>query len=190
MAKAFEGKVPVLDDNLADGIAQGFPDWSPTGEKSWALALSRRPQDRHAQGRRLAERSPRVVILQQAKNKSRSYYKAWDPATSEGERPICASLDGIVPDARRAGENNPISARCCPAQRSGKNDPQTGRRGRECTEYKAGSLFLSCRTRPKPLFGKPILDPDVPAGAAGQPAVARRHGRTPCGTRGFIIRPT
>lgn len=154
MAKAFEGRVS-LDDNLADGIAQGFPIVAYKG-KIWAL--------RYRGDRKIVTRkddgSPSghldVIILQQAKNKSRSYYKAWDPVASEGERPICASLDGIVPDIDVQEKQSDTCALC--PRSIWKNDPVTNRRGRECTEYKRLAVLVM-PNQTEPLFGKPILDP-------------------------------
>jgi hypothetical protein len=80
-----------------------------------------------------------LVILNQARSKSKSYYPKWDPNQSEGERPICASLAGIVPDDDVQQKQSDTCA-LCP-----KNKWYTapdGRKKRDCTDYKRLAVFL------------------------------------------------
>lgn len=154
MAKAFQGKVS-LDDSLADGIGQSYPIIAYKG-KIWAL--------RHRGERKIVTRpddgSPSghldVIILQQGKGKAKSFYKAYDPSTSEGERPICASIDGIVPDAD-VQLKQAESCALCP-RNVWKTDPDSGRKGRECSDYKRLAVLVM-PTQSAAVFGQPLMEP-------------------------------
>jgi hypothetical protein len=155
MAKAFQGKVNPHDDNLADGIGQSYPVIAYKG-KIWAL--------RHRGERKIVIRpddgSPSghldVVILAQAKSKSKSYYKKFDPGTSEGDRPICASIDGVVPDSDVTQKQSDTCALC---QRNvWKTDPQTGRKGRDCTDYKRLAVLVA-PNQSSAALGSPLVEP-------------------------------
>src|SRR5882757_2838340 len=94
IAQAIAGK----QDSLADGIGQSYAVLQYKG-KVWTL--------RHRGERHIIVRpddgSPSnyidVIILNQNSHKSKSYYKDFDQNSSEGARPICASIDGVKPDA-------------------------------------------------------------------------------------------
>jgi len=154
MAKVFQGRVN-LDDNLADGIGQSYPIIRIKG-KIWSIQhrgerkIVSRPDDGSPSGHL------DVVILEQAKGKSKSYYKKYDAGTSDGDRPICASIDGIVPDDDVQAKQNDTCALC---QRNvWKTDPETGRRGRECTDYKRLAVLVM-PNQTTPLFGQALLEP-------------------------------
>jgi len=143
------------DDNLSEGIGQSYPVIGYKG-KVWSL---RHRGERH-NFIRLDDGSPSsyidVVILGQAKQKSKSFYKKFDPNTSEGDRPICASLDGIKPDADVAQKQCDNCALC--PRNEWKTDPVTGRKGRECTDYKRLAVLI-LPTQTKAILGEPLLEP-------------------------------
>jgi hypothetical protein len=96
------------------------------------------------------------VILTQAKGLSKSYYKKYDPGTSEGDRPICASMDGITPDIDVSVKQSDHCALCI--RNVWKADPDTGRRGRECSDYKRLAVLVM-PSQTTPLFGHALLEP-------------------------------
>jgi hypothetical protein len=155
LAKAFQGQAGTHDDSLSDGIGQSFPIISIRG-KIWALRYRGerkvvvRPDDGSPSGHL------DVVILAAAKNKSKSYYKKYDTNQPEGERPICASLDGIVPD-EDVVEKQSDSCALCP-RNVWKADPDTGRKGRECTDYKRLAVFVE-PGQSKLALGSPLTEP-------------------------------
>jgi hypothetical protein len=161
VSKLFQGKVNAQEDNLSDGIGQSYPIIAYKG-KIWAL--------RHRGERKIVTRpddgSPSghldVVILDYNKAKSRSYYKKYDASTSEGDRPICASIDGVVPDDDVTQKQSDSCALC---QRNvWKTDADTGRKGRECSEYKRVAV---------------LVHPDQSAAALGMPMAEPMFLRVP-----------
>lgn len=161
MAKVFQGRVSVEDDKLSDGIAQGFPVMHYKG-KIWALKYrgDRKVITRKDDGTPSGHLD--VVILKQAKGKSKQFYKgAYDPNSSEGMPPTCTSMDGIVPDA---GVPERQSEACALCPRNVWKADANGRRGRECSDRKRLAILVM-PNQTEPLFGKPVLDPillDVP----------------------------
>jgi hypothetical protein len=97
-----------------------------------------------------------VVILGQAKQKSKSFYKKYDPNTSDGDRPICSSIDGVTPDQDVTTKQSETCALC--PRNVWKTDPATGRKGRECTDYKRLAVLV-LPTQTKPLLGQPLMEP-------------------------------
>lgn len=155
MSQAFtQGGLNAQDDTLAEGIGQSYgvigykgKVWSGRyrGEKKSFI----RPDD----GTPASYLD--VIVLGQAKSKSKSYYKAFDVNSSEGERPLCASIDGILPDADATVKQCDTCALC--PRNAWKLQPN-GRKGRECTDYKRlAVLVLPSQT--KPVFGQPIMEP-------------------------------
>jgi len=147
------------EENLSDGIGSSYGVLNYKG-KVWSLRyrgekkIFVRPDDGQPTG------YIDVVILHQAKVKSKSYFKAYDPGgTSEGERPICASIDGINADADvavRQGVNGDGVCALCP-----RNEWKTlpnGKKGRECQDYKRLAVLL-LPNQTKVLFGEPLMEP-------------------------------
>lgn len=160
-AKAFSALNPQ-DDNLAEGIGQSYGVIGYKG-KVWSL---RYRGERH-NFVRPDDGTPSsyidVVILGQAKQKSKSLYKAYDKDTSEGDRPLCSSIDGTVPDAGVLMPNGdatphaPLACAVCP-KNVWKTDPQTGRKGRDCTDYKRLAVLV-LPTQTKAILGAPLMEP-------------------------------
>lgn len=156
MSQAFANAgLNAAEDNLADGIGQSY---GVVGYKGKVWSLRYRGQRHNII--RPDDGTPSafldVIILGQAKGKSKSYYKAYDPTTSDGDRPICSSIDGIVPDLDVV-EKQCDSCVLCP-KNIFKTNPQTGRKGRECTDYKRLAVLI-LPTQTTPILGQALLEP-------------------------------
>lgn len=96
-----------------------------------------------------------VIILRQGKGKSKSYYPSWDQ-DSKGERPTCASMNGIVPDAD-VQQRQAESCAVCPHNVF--KTMANGRKGKECSDYKRLAVFV-LPSHTAPLFaGQPLIEP-------------------------------
>jgi hypothetical protein len=153
-AQAFQSLNPQAD-NLSDGIGQGYPVLSYKG-KVWSL----RHRGEKKNFVRLDDGTPSsyldVVILGQAKSKSKSFYPKFDQ-DSAGERPTCSSIDGITPDPDVTTKQADACALC--PRNVWKTNPQTGKKGRECTDYKRLAVLLLPTMSAPVNNGQPIMDP-------------------------------
>lgn len=154
MSSAFAAQLNAADDNLSEGIGQSYPVIGYKG-KVWSIRYrgERKTVLRPDDGTPSSYLD--VVILGQAPTKSKSFYKKYDPNTSDGDRPLCASMDGIVPDADVTAKQSESCALC--PRNVWKTDPQTGRKGRECTDYKRLAVLI-LPTQTKPTLGQPLLE--------------------------------
>ena len=154
MSQAFAATLNAQDDNLASGIGQSYGVIGYKG-KVW----SGRYRGERRNFLRPDDGTPAsyldVIILGQAATKSKSYYKKFDPNQSEGDRPICSSMDSITPDAD-VTQKQCDTCTLCP-RNVWKTDPQTGRKGRECTDYKRLAVLV-LPTQSKPTFGQAIME--------------------------------
>lgn len=153
-AKAFQSLDPS-SENLADGIGQSYGILNYKG-KVWSIRVRGekktfvRPDDGTPAG------YLDCIILQQAKVKSKSYFKKYDPnGSSEGERPICSSIDGIIPDADVATKQAEACAVC--PKNVWKTD-ENGRKGRDCQDYKRLAVLLLPAVT-KQMFGEALMEP-------------------------------
>lgn len=97
-----------------------------------------------------------VIILRQAKSKSKSYYEGgYVPGQSDGKPPTCASMDGVAPDDGVTAKQADSCVLC--AHNVWKQDA-TGRRGRDCSDYKRLSVMLMPNVTAK-MLGAPLLEP-------------------------------
>ena len=94
-----------------------------------------------------------VIILRSAKNKSKSYYPEYQEGASD--RPICASLDGIVPDEDVQQKQSNACAVC--PRNVWKTTPD-GRKKRECADFKRLAVLLM-PAQTKAMFGTPLMEP-------------------------------
>ena len=94
-----------------------------------------------------------VIILSAADHKSKSYYKAFDQG-SEGERPICASMDGLVPDLDVVQKQSDTCALC---PHNEWKVQANGKKGRDCADYKRLAVVMLPAVT-KALFGEPIME--------------------------------
>jgi len=160
---AFKGVAPaaafkVLDpqsESLADGIGSSYGIIGYKG-KVWSLRLRGdtfnfvRPDD----GSPAAWLD--VIILRQLPNKSKSYYLENSYQDGQiGTRPLCASLDGVVPDA---DITTPQASACAICPRNVFKIRPDGKKTRECSDFKRlAVLILPSLT--KALLGAPLMEP-------------------------------
>lgn len=155
MSSAFATQLNAQEDNLSEGIGQSYAVIGYKG-KVWSLRYRGerktiiRPDDGTPCG------YLDVIILGKGKQKSKSYYKEYDPASSDGERPICASMDGVVPDLDVLDKQCESCALC--PRNVWKTNPATGRKGRDCTDYMRLAVLI-LPTQTEPILGSPLLEP-------------------------------
>jgi hypothetical protein len=154
-ADAFRQLAVNGEDSLSEGIGQGYPVIGYRG-KTWSVRYrgERKNIIRPDDGTPAAYLD--VIILGQAKNKSKSFYKKYEPGQSDGERPICSSIDGVRPDPDVTSQQSATCALC--PRNVWRTDPNTGRKGRECTDYKRLAVLI-VPTQTTPVFGAPLLEP-------------------------------
>lgn len=153
-AKAFQ-QLAGKGDSLAVGIGQSYGVLGYKG-KVWSL----RYRGERKTFVRPDDGTPAnyldVIILGQAKNKSKSFFAKYDPNSGDGgDRPLCSSIDGVLPDDDVTQKQAESCALC--ARNVWKTDPATGRRGRECTDYKRlAVLVLPPQTRA--ILGQALME--------------------------------
>lgn len=150
-AQAFQKLIGT--ESLSEGIGQGYPVIGYKG-KVWSL----RVRGQRYNILRPDDGTPSsyldVIILGTAKAKSKSYYK--DFKDGDNSPPLCSSIDGLVPDADVPMKQADNCALC--PMNQWKTDPKTGRKGRECTDYKRlAVLILPPQT--KPILGQALVEP-------------------------------
>jgi hypothetical protein len=104
------------------------------------------------------------IILRSARQKSKSLYEGFDENQSDGKRPLCASLDGIVPDDEYDPPQSPTCALC--PRNNWHTNPQ-GKKVKDCTDYKRLAVLIAPALT-VPFFGQALLEPvflRVPAGS-------------------------
>lgn len=155
---ASQAPAPAFDtlepEDLSEGIGGSYGILGYRG-KTWSLRVSgnthvfTRPED----GSPINHID--VIILRQGKGKSKSYYPTWDDNVS-GERPTCASLDGITPDA---DIEQPQASSCTLCPHNVFKTLANGRKGKECSDYKRLAVLV-LPTQTAPLFaGVPLIEP-------------------------------
>lgn len=141
------------EDSLSDGIGQGYPVIGYKG-KTWTLRVR---GERHLIVRQ-DDGTPSpyldVIILDQADHKSKSYYPSYDQNT-DGERPTCASLDGVVPDNDVMQKQSETCALC---PRNVWKVDQRGIKTRECSDYKRLAVLILPSVT-KAVMGEPLMEP-------------------------------
>jgi hypothetical protein len=150
-AKAF-ASLPAV--NLADGIGQSYGIVGYRG-KVWSLRYRGERKNIVRPDDGTPSNYLDVIILGQAEGKSKSYFKKFDP-NSEGDGPLCSSIDGVVPDPDVPAKQSETCALC--PRNVWKTDPQTGRKGRECTDYKRLAVLI-LPTQTKPILGQSLMEP-------------------------------
>jgi hypothetical protein len=97
-----------------------------------------------------------VVILRQARAKSKSYYKSgFEQEGSDGKRPTCASLDGIKPDPDVMEKQADVCGLC--PMNEWKTDTN-GKKTRECSDYKRLAVLI-LPNQTVSLYGQPLMEP-------------------------------
>lgn len=144
------------EENLSEGIGHGYGVIGYKG-KVWSLRVRGEKYNfvRVDDGTPLSYID--VIVLSSAKQKSKSFYKKYDPnGSSEGDRPICSSIDGIKPDPD-GDMFGKTGCQLCP-RNEWKVNPQNGKKGRECTDYKRLAVLV-LPTLTTPLLGAPLMEP-------------------------------
>lgn len=154
-AAAFQAALNTGEqESLADGIGASYGIIGYKG-KVWSL----RYRGNKYTFTRPDDNSPiayiDVIILRQARNKSKSYYGAYDPNSSEGQRPICASMDGVKPDLD-VTEKQCDTCAVCP--RNVWKTDANGRKSRECTDFKRLAVLL-LPNQTQRMLGAPLMEP-------------------------------
>lgn len=141
-------------DNLAEGIGQSYGVINYKG-RNWSL----RYRGQRYQIVRPDDGTPSafldVIILDAAAAKSKSYYTKWDPNQSEGERPLCSSIDGITPDP---DSKEPQCTACAICPRNEWKMQTNGKNGRECQDYKRLAVLLMPNVTER-IMGQKLLEP-------------------------------
>src|SRR5260221_1724230 len=169
---AHKGSLPVVPEKfrnrnaqeearkLGAGISSGYPIIRIRGSKWW-LSVGKDEEYRVppttivVDGKKKVVDLIDVVILRTPDFASRAYYKGYKGDRSKGERPICSSLQGIVPDPGVEKRQHPTCAGC-PRNETYTNDK--GMKVRDCSNGKRLAV-LPWPTWTQPLLGKPILRP-------------------------------
>lgn len=158
----FAGQKPAsafLDPNepiesLADGIGSSYAVLGYKG-KVWSL---RYRGEKHT-FIRSDDGSPTnhidVIILRQAHAKSKSFYQdSFVEGASDGKRPVCASLDGVTPDAEY---QPPQSNTCTLCPKNVWKTNAEGRKSRDCADYKRLAVLLLPNVT-KQMLGTPLME--------------------------------
>ena len=156
-SKAFAGIDPAVND-LSEGIGSSYGIIGYKG-KVWTLRYRGEKYtftSKMADGSVVPANSIDVIIVGQAKGKSKSYYKAYDPNQSEGERPVCSSLDSIVPDE---GVQQKQHDNCALCPRNVWKVDANGRKGRECSDYKRLAVLILPTQSATAMGGAPLMEP-------------------------------
>lgn len=141
-------------ESLADGIGSSYAVLGYKG-KVWSL---RYRGEKHT-FIRSDDGSPTnhidVIILRQAHAKSKSFYQdSFVEGASDGKRPVCASLDGVTPDA----EYQPPQANACAiCPKNVWHTNTEGRKSRDCADYKRLAVLLLPNVT-KQMLGTPLME--------------------------------
>lgn len=161
--QAFENQLPDAafsalnpqDESLADGIGQSYGVIGYKG-KVWTLRVRgethtfTRPDDG----------SPSafldVIVLRSASYRSKSWYEGGYQEGMSGQRPTCASLDGVAPDHDVLKKQSEACA-ICP-----KNEFKTnanGRKGKDCSDYKRLAVLILPSQSARLFAGQALMEP-------------------------------
>jgi hypothetical protein len=155
MASAFAGLNPQ-EDRLSDGIEQSYGIIGYKG-KTWSIRADGQKHNfvRPDDGTQAAYIDG--VIVGQNKARSKSYYPK-DKGYEDGGnlRPVCASINGVVPDPDVQQKQHDNCAMC--PRNVWLTNAQTGKKGKECSDYKR-IAFLLLPPQTERLFGKPLMEP-------------------------------
>lgn len=124
-----------LNDELTNGVGQGFPYLSIKG-KNFTLIRGDERQllTREVDGDQVPVNSINVVILRANKALSKIFYiKGYDEDESAGKKPDCWSNDGVKPDP---SAESPQSTSCaaCPHNAWGSKLTEAGKKGKACQD--------------------------------------------------------
>ena len=149
-AEAFAGH--HTEESLADGIGGGYP-LIRYGGKEWKLQLRGdviQYTDTEGYGAKYID----VVILRQARNKSKAYFPNWEEGTKDA--PVCTSMDGIVPDP---GVEERQSTTCAGCPRNVFKPNERGMKVKECSDAKRLAVFPLIPQHMLGSTGGPVVEP-------------------------------
>lgn len=154
-AQAFVEAGPV--ESLSEGIGSSYAVIGYKG-KTWSLRYKGNTHNfmrQEADGTQSPSGHIDVVILRQAHTKSKSFYDQYVPGQSEGKRPICSSIDGIVPDSDVA---TPQANACAICPKNVLKTDATGRKMKDCTDYKRLAVLV-VPSMTQAILGSPLIEP-------------------------------
>lgn len=151
MDASFQAELDASSESLSDGIGGSYGIIKYKG-KQWSLVY--RGEQFYFRGAD-GYGSPfiDVIILQQARIKSKSYFPNYEEGSTEA--PLCASIDGVVPDVGVPQKQAEACALC--PRNVWKNSPD-GKKVRECQDYKRIAVLLLPNVSAG-LLGQPLLEP-------------------------------
>jgi hypothetical protein len=98
-----------------------------------------------------------VVVLRQAEVKSKSYYPKKEGSDfNPGDRPLCASLNGVTPDV---GVPQQQAEACVLCPRNQWKTDARGKPSRECSDYKRLAVVLLPTQTARFFQGAPLMEP-------------------------------
>jgi hypothetical protein len=150
MSAAFAGLDPHADA-LTSGAGQPYGIIGYRG-KVWSFRLNGESHNINRPDDGTPSSFIDVVLLGQGAERSKTYYQKKDKF-DEGshEKPLCASIDGVVPDDGVPQKQHDNCA-LCPRNR------WLAGGGKECSDYKRLAVVIM-EPHTKPIFGKGHMDP-------------------------------
>ena len=150
------------DESLSDGIGGGYPLIRYKG-KVWKIQIR---GDVHTFVDDKGYPTPflDLIILRQAQNKSKAYFESYEENSTDA--PICASMDGIVPDP---GVLHKQSDTCAMCPRNVFKTNEKGIKAKECSDAKRLAV-VPMPAQTQKLLGAPLVEPvflRVPAASLG-----------------------
>ena len=148
---AFKAELDPNSESLSDGIGGSYGIIGYKG-KVWSLRF-RGEKHTFVKDDGYPLEYLDVIILQQAQVKSKSYFPNYEEGSDSP--PLCASIDGIVPDVGVPQKQADACALC--PRNVWKNSPD-GKKIRECQDYKRIAVLLM-PAQTKKLLGEALLEP-------------------------------
>jgi hypothetical protein len=151
----------VDDDSLADGIGVSYPLIKYKG-KVWSLQYKGKNHIITDPTTGYASPFIDVVVLNGAATKSKAYFENWEEGSHE--RPLCTSMDSIVPDEGVVAKQSETCGLC---ERNKFHLNIKGKNVRDCSDYKRLSVLVLPSITER-LLGFPLLEPiflRVPGGS-------------------------
>lgn len=143
-------------ESLSEGIEASY---AILGYRGKNLTLRYRKEEKPfvqvVEGRTQNRQYIDAIILRQNKNKSKTYYASYEEG-AKGARPLCSSVDGIVPDVGVSMKQSDVCALCPQNQRKIKPN---GKPGKACTDYKRLAIFILPELTAGMFGEQPLMEP-------------------------------
>jgi hypothetical protein len=156
-------------ESLSEGIGSSYAILGYRG-KTWSLRYKGEVHNFIRQDDGTPAGHIDCIILRQAKVKAKSFYENFDPNAFEGKPPICASMDGIMPDEGVVGVTDNTGARVTVCALCPKNEWYVNAKGiktKDCSDYKRIAVLLM-PAQTKLMLGEALMEPvflRIPAGS-------------------------